>query len=363
MAKPTEKLTFFCQLCDKSIETNICQAHGIDFVTIKKVSAIEKKMPKNGKKEEQRINGMLQLEDSETSTASGNEKMIATQEQIKAKEAFLPVIPTDSEEDLKPVPAPKTPRPASTNTAADNPFRESVEKDLHDQLRDYREPDTEISDYYEDYTAPAPQAARSKPKGTKVIIGASLLVMALISMVVAYFAINQQEPSPTTLYSEAESLYESQNYPEALQLYTQFAEAYPNDPLTPIVNEKINLLTRQTTESEVAQTDDKTRIQELMLKANIALQKQQYVKPKNDNVIAYTSAVLRIDPAYQPAKDMFENVIGHFQALADESLRKGNHNEAIIYYQTILEIKPNDANIISKIHSILTQKDEAAARQ
>jgi len=361
MARPTEKLTFFCQLCDKSIETNICQAHGIDFVTIKKVSAIEKKVQKISKKEEQRINGMLQLGEKETSTASGNEKLIATREQIKAKEAFLPVIPTDSEEDLKPVPASKIPGPDPVNSP-DDPLRESIEKDLQDQLRDYREPVTDVSDYYEDYTAPATQKAPSRPKGTKVIIALSLLVMILISMVVAYFAINQQEPSPTTLYSQAESLYESQNYSEALQLYTQFAEAYPNDPLTPIVNEKINLITRQTTESEATEIDDQTRLQELMLKANIALQKQQYVKPKNDNAIAYINAVWRIDPAYQPAREMFNNIIHHYEALAEESLQKGNYNEAIIYYQTILEIKPNDADVISKIHSILTRKDEAAGQ-
>lgn len=366
MAKQTEKLTFFCQLCDKSIESNICRAHGIDFVTIKKIATVEKKAKEKEKekKEEKRLNGMLQLGKEDVAGTPRNEKRIATQKQVKEQDAFLPVIPTDSEEErsLKPVPAVKTPPEEVTDTYHDNPLRETVQKDLDDQLKDYQVVDEEVSDYYEEYVAPAQQAAPSKPKSYKGIVAASLFIMAIISLVVAYFAVNQPVQSPTSLYSEAENYYDSQNYSEALNLYTEFAETYPNDPLIPMVNEKIAMINQQTYPGETAGDDEPAKIKELMLKANIAFQRQQYVKPKDDNVIAYTTAVMKIIPDYEPAVEMYNNVINHYEALAEESLQNGKYNEAIIYYQTILEIKPNDAELISKIHSILTQKDERSTQ-
>ena len=171
---------------------------------------------------------------------------------------------------------------------------------------------------------------------------------------------DQSAPSPTSIYSQAESYYESQNYPEALNLYIQFAEKFPNDPLMPIVSERIDMLSQQTAPVDAIEIDDQTKIKHLMLKANVAFHKQQYVRPRNDNVIAYAAAVLKIDPTYQPALEMYDKVVNHFTNLGEDALNKGKYNDAIIYYQTVLEIKPNDAEIISKIHSILTQKDEVA---
>jgi tetratricopeptide (TPR) repeat protein len=364
MAKQTEKLTFFCQLCDKSIESNICRVHGIDFVTIKKIATIEKKAKENEKKEEKRLNGMLQLDKDGAPGNAKAEKRIATQEQIKEQDAFLPVIPTDSEEEqsLKPVPTLKIPREDVSASYHDNPLRESVQSDLEDQLNDYQVVDEEVSDYYEEYTAPAQQTVPSRQKSYKGIVAASLAIMIIISAVVAYFAVNQPPQSPTSIYSQAESYYDSQNYPAALSLYTQFAESYPNDPLIPMVNEKIAMINQQTSPVETAEDDEPARIKELMLKANIALQRQQYVKPKDENVIAYTTAVLKIVPNYQPAVEMYNNVINHYETLAEQALEKGKYNDAIIYYQTILEIKPNDAELIGKIHSILTQKDETSTQ-
>lgn len=184
------------------------------------------------------------------------------------------------------------------------------------------------------------------------------LMVFIFSISIGIYYINKTKDSPVSLYTKAESNYNAQNYSEALVLYTQFTQKYPHDSLIPAVNEKINIINQQTANSKSKKDNDQRMIKELMLKANVAFQKKQYVKPQDDNVIAYTTAVLRIDAAYQPAKDMFNNVITHYETLAEESIQKGKYNEAIIYYQIILKIKPNDADVISKIHLILTQKDE-----
>ncbi len=357
MAENFEQLTFFCQLCDASIDSNICPRHGIDFVTIKKITQV-KKPSKNAPADSanRRINGMLQLGEQAGSGNAANEKRIATPQQIK-KGVHLPVIPTDTNEEHALTPLPELEEDPQDVSPTNNPYRQAVEKELHEQLQDYHGVEPGVSDYYE--AAAAPSRPATRPAGiNKGILAASITVIVLLAAVVAYVTVKQSAPSPTSLYSQAESFYNTQNYPAALQLYQQFIEKYPDDPLVPLVNDKISSINRQSVAAVSDSTDGQPQLKELMLKANIAFQKEQYVRPEEDNVIAYTTAILKMDPTYQPALDLHDRVIAYYQTQAEAAMQKGRYNDAIGYYHTILEIKPNDAQIISKIHSILTQKDE-----
>lgn len=353
MAENFEQLTFFCQLCDASIESNICPRHGIDFVTIKKISQV-KKPSKNAPADgaNRRINGMLQLGEQAGSGAVANEKRIATPQQIK-KGVHLPVIPTDTNEEHALTPLSELEEDLQDVSPPNNPYREAVEE----ELQDYHRVEPGVSNYYE--AAAAPSRRPGRPAGiNKGILVASITVIVLIAAVVAYVTVKQSAPSPTSLYSRAESFYNTQNYAAALQLYRQFIEKYPDDPLIPLVNDKINTINQQSAATLLDSTEGLPQFKELMLKANIAFQKEQYVRPEADNVIAYTTAILKMDPTYRPALELYNRVIAYYQTQAEAAMQKGRYNDAIGYYHTILEIKPNDAQIISKIHSILTQKDE-----
>lgn len=356
MAENFEQLTFFCQLCDASIESNICPRHGIDFVTIKKITQV-KKPSKNTPADSgnRRINGMLQLGEQTGSGNAANEKRIATPQQIK-QGVHLPVIPTDTDEEHALTPLAEFEEAPQHASPPNNPYQQTAKNELHEQLRDPQNMEPGVSEYYEAAAAPPRPAAR--PAGiNKGILAASIAVIVMLAAVVAYVTVKQSAPSPTALYSQAESFYNIQNYPAALQLYHQFIREYPNDPLVPLVNDRINSIDQQSA-AAVSDSTEGQQYKELMLKANIAFQKQQYVRPEDDNVIAYTNAILKMDPAYQPALELYERVIAYYQTQAEAAMQKGRYNDAIGYYHTILEIKPNDAQIISKIHSILTQKDD-----
>ena len=61
MNQRSEKLTFFCQLCNSRIEGNICPEHGIDFVTIKKVSVAESAEAAKKQDQKRRIKDLQRL--------------------------------------------------------------------------------------------------------------------------------------------------------------------------------------------------------------------------------------------------------------------------------------------------------------
>lgn len=367
--KKTERLTFFCQLCDKSINSNICPTHGIDFVTIKKVSesvlaaqqAEEEARRKAREAQEaknRRINGMLQLEQHSSSIDPNNETRLAlaSDGEEETDEAFLPVLPTDeaSEQGLE--------------SFEDQAVEEETD-DVDYRAGDYQQPAYEYEDieaepepdYYQgaasqNYYYEAP-AARKSNKG--MIIGL-LSVLVLVALGVAYFAMNPST-SPTALYSEAEKYFNQQDYAAALATYNKFVEEYPDDALTPMVNRKIAQIRQmQNTGVAVDMEEHQEAFKEWMLKANIAFQKQQYVEPAEDNVNFYLEQVLKIDPANEPALSLQGKVIAAFEQTAEAALSNRDYESAISAYRNILVFTPNDTDVMSKIHDLLNIERESS---
>ncbi|MCB0292311.1 MAG: hypothetical protein KDH97_18800 [Calditrichaeota bacterium] len=367
--KKTERLTFFCQLCDKSINSNICPTHGIDFVTIKKVSEsvlaaqqaedeARRKAREAQEAKNRRINGMLQLEQHSTSTDPNSETRLAlaSDAEDETDEAFLPVLPTDETS------------AQGLDTFEDQPAEEAMD-DADYRGDDFQQPSYEYEDieaepepdYYQDDASQnyyyTPPAARKSNKG--MIIGL-LSVLVLVALGVAYFAMNQST-SPTALYSEAEKYFHQQDYAAALATYHQFVEEYPNDALTPMVNRKIKQIRQlQNTGAAVDLEEHQEAFKDWMLKANIAFQKQQYVEPAEDNVNYYLEQVLKIDPANEPALTLQAKVIAAFEQEAEAALSNRDYESAISAYRNILVFTPNDTEVMSKIHDLLNVERESS---
>ncbi len=376
--KKAERLTFFCQLCDKSIDSNICQTHGIDFVTIKKVSesellaqqaaeAAERKAEESRLEEEQRVNGMLQLEQRSGAVNSGKETRIALagdqQSDDAADDTMLPVIP-DAED---------------ADQLAPSGMEEHFQREFNQNQNQYDYPDPQYEDveaepqpepqpdYFDAPQQPEFQAqepyfppTEPAPSSNKGMIFGLLTALALVALAVAYFAMGESQ-TPTSLYSEAEQQFNQQNYAQALTLYNQFLVDFPNDALVSMVNKKISQINNLQASDNIGLSEEyQEEFKELMLKANIAFQKQQYIEPLDDNVISYLRDVLKMDAGYAPALEMQQKIVDHYDALANTAKESGAFDDAITYYRTILVIKPNDATILGKIHETLTQKGESA---
>ena len=376
MSRKTEKLTFFCQLCDESIEGNICPTHGIDFVTIKKIAVAETppppkpQAPPTGQGQEpKRVNGMLQIEQQSASKPVNGEKRLATTQpsaRQAQKEAYLPVIPANSDprKTLTPVeptndaPPPQNNAPQPDMTFQNQPPQEQQYYQQQQQQPPQSSPEAPPTPtYYAEQAQKTPPKTAAPPKSNKTLMIAAISIVAIILIAgAAFFMLDKPGSSPTSLYSEAESYYASQNYPQALQLYTQLVEEHPDNPLAPVVREKIKQLNQQVSLPVNVVAEDQQKIQEWMVSANLTFQSQRLLRPKNDNAVAHLHNILAIDPNYTPAIEMRDQIIGHFEQLAETAVKKGQFNDSISYYQMILEIKPNDHEVLKKMRYVLEQK-------
>lgn len=408
MSQGNAKLIFFCQLCNAPIDSNICKIHGIDFVTIKKVYVDQPNIATQTKKNPPQAqarpkatpapqNGTLRLENQKPGAATGNRPPTGDTRIARAsdnppessetglarigadgqpiQEQYLPAVPGQENQTQETLPA----RPedlarqeaeaaAAANAArqqAPQPAPGAFEEDFLDpqnfQQADtqFKQMDPEVPEYFEQITPEFAEQTVAKPSSGKgILIGISLLLVVL-SAAAAYFLFFQEKGSASQLYSEAEAVYSQQNYTQALALYNRFIDEYPNDPLRPVVMAKIEELRQQGTVDTVNMPSNNIhadKINELMLKANIAFKNGNYDKPNGDNVIAHIRSVLNLDDSYKPALDMQQKIVDFYNNKATEALNRGESTAAIGYYRTIHQIRPEDTEVLLKIRSILTQK-------
>lgn len=360
MSKTSEQLTFFCQLCDENISGNICPTHGIDFVTIKRISAPPSTGQRGKDDATQRINGMLQIEQEVKANEPGREKQLMAQGDNKTP--YLPVIPTETGEDksLQPL-APETDPVAdpAVPEVADEPLDTPVapERPKFNDV-DYQELAEETPAAHFDPAPAEPSLTVVSSPSKRGLIAAVVGIIAIIALAGVYFSIYQDSDSASLLYSEAERFYNVQNYPEALKRYRQLIAEHPGDPLAAVAKAKIVELDPQAGQPVILTPEQQQQIKELTIKANLAFQNSQFLIPKDDNVITYTQAILKIDPTNPTALKLQEEVIRYFESLAEMALQNGDFDKGLGVYRTILEIRPNDIGIKQKMFDVLEMKSK-----
>lgn len=351
MNNKSEKLAFYCELCNKFLDSNICKVHGIDFVTIKKVPASQ-----NFSRPGQPNRGTQQNPGYNNTTMNTGETRIATAGQSQ-RQSYLPALPDDvrDNQSLSPL-SPEI--DLANNSYARQQYANGSggRADFQPQIS-FQDPAGDYSEYQDPSAASStPSGARTR-KGARVWIIAGALSGLLIVASAAFFFMNQQQAAtPTVLYSQAESYFDQQNYEQAEQLYNQFVNEFPNDPLIPLVQDKLSKIPHRMEIVQVGDNETRQQIKELMLKANVAFQKDQYILPKDDNALAYIVDILKTDPTYSPALDMKIKINQYYDQEAAAAVKNGEYNKAIGFYQRMLEITPNDTELLAKIHAILTSK-------
>ncbi len=354
MSKTSEQLTFFCQLCDESISGNICPTHGIDFVTIKRISAPPSTGPRSKDDATRRINGMLQLEQEGQPNEPDREKPLMARRDNKTP--YLPVIPTETGEEkfLQPI----VPDTRETDPAADPEEAPATPEPANFNDVDYQEVAEETPAAHFNPPPPGPAMTTVSSPSRRGLIAAVVGIIAIIALAGVYFSIYQNSGAASLLYSEAERFYNVQNYPEALKRYRQLIAEHPGDPLAAIAKAKIVELDPLTGQPVVLTPEQQQQIKELTIKANLAYQNSQFLIPKDDNVITHTRAILEIDPTNPTALKLQEEVIRYFESLAEMALQNGDFDKALGVYRTILEIRPHDMDIKQKMFDILEIKSK-----
>ncbi len=353
MRNKSERLTFFCQLCDENIQGNICPTHGIDFVTIKKVSRNDTRSASKKSDKVQRINGMLQLEEEGTSTDAARESRVVVSEENLQKASPAAITGEMEKEAPAPLSAPADHIPEAVDTP---PVSESVfhpEDDIKDA--EYQEITADEIPHYSTEQMNTERSDRRRSSNKDLII-ALVAIIGIIVFAGGYFAMFYNNDTPTSLYSRAEQLYSEGNYTAATKAYSKLMKAFPNDPLAGMAQQKIIALQKSTDPSNVITQEQQAALQSLMIKANVAFQKEQYIFPKDDNVVKYTKSILKIDPNFKPALELQNKLITHFEMLANAAVQEKNYDGALGFYTNILEIHPNSPKIRKAMQNLLELK-------
>jgi|GEM_PF-4400577 len=377
MSQQQSKLTFFCEMCNKPIDSNICPIHGIDFVTIKKIRLDGNIVSGNGgRRSATRMNKPQVMSDTPKETGL----VPLRPGKPPVQETQLPALPGDPrvnpvEDDIHDAEAePVLPQPNPFKTSQPDPSDGGIPSFQRGRGNEYRQQPEEpghvreefvyqeaaeddVEDYYEPQVTT--QVAPASDAGVKGWMVALMAAMVVVLLAAAFYVFNQSNNTPTSLYSEAETLYNNQDLNGAMARYQEFLKRFPENPLVPIVQSKIKGI-RQEVRAGNGEMDEEIKI--LMLAANAAFDKDNYITPKEDNALAHAQKVLEISPNYGPALDLKSKIMRYCEDEAKEALRLKNYNTALSYYQTMSEIIPNNTSILSKIREVLAAKSKDKSR-
>jgi tetratricopeptide (TPR) repeat protein len=207
---------------------------------------------------------------------------------------------------------------------------------------------------YQTQTQNETQAKVSGGVKRKTILLTLFAFTALFAAATAlYLYLSPRGTDANFLFAEAEKKFSNQNYATALIMYRQFVEKFPEDHLGSLAKERIEMINNHFAfEKEMKEQ----KIEELLEKAKEAFRRHRYLRPKQDNVVFYTSQVLELVPTNSSAIELQALVIRYYESKAQDAAKRGYSKTAINYYQNILKILPNDSAILAKIDSLQSPK-------
>lgn len=209
----------------------------------------------------------------------------------------------------------------------------------------------------------SPNQGPSRPAMTatvKVLIGL-IAIAILIGMVVITMQISNSSSGGSAVFAVAENFYDAGKNTEAMMAYQDFLHQYPDDALAPLAIQRMQAI-RELLAEDFASGKIQTTIDDLMRKAELAYDNQQFLKPRRNNAISHISKILLLDPNHSAALELRGDIIDHFAELGNTALRKNRLQDAVDHYSRILQINPDDTFYKAQI-SQLTARIARAEQQ
>lgn len=214
-----------------------------------------------------------------------------------------------------------------------------------------QQPDASI---YQHPGGPNQRPARPPLSATvKVLIGLIAIVI-LIGMVVITMQVTNASSGGSAVFAVAENFYDAGKNTEAMMAYQDFLHQYPSDALAPLAIQRMQAI-RKLLAEDFASGKIQDTIDDLMRKAELAFNNQQFLKPRRNNAISHISKILLLDPNHSAALSLRGDIIVHFSELGNTAVRKNRLQEAIDHYRTILRINPDDTFFKTQISQLTTR--------
>ncbi len=185
------------------------------------------------------------------------------------------------------------------------------------------------------------------------LAAAVLTPVFLIALGVFLYAflqpVNVTVNDAATIFSRAEQAWTEGNYSAASQLYLQVQTQYPEDPLATEAGQRISAISARQAE-EMKRRD---QVLQLMSGAAAAFSNEQFLTPPEESAVYYINQILQIDPNFQPAQKMREEIIDRYFDSARQAFESEDFKQAARFYQDILRITPNDPRVLDEMETAL----------
>jgi len=191
---------------------------------------------------------------------------------------------------------------------------------------------------------PKKRRSQAKARRTGLPISAKLALITLI---------------PTFLVAAAVylSFDKISDMSDSLMAKINGQQTQQNANIPPVIPQEVteeprNVAVSQTEETPIEETtalssggslSDRDSIEDLMVSAHQSFDKQQYLRPVDNNAILYLSKVLQLQEDHRPAIEMKSKIIEYYNDKAAIAIESSKYDLAIKNYQNILQITPDDA--------------------
>ena len=206
------------------------------------------------------------------------------------------------------------------------------------------------------------------PKANNKLLWISASVAGLLIIGSAlFFSMSSEKPiiPNSSLFAEAENLYQSGNYSVALSTFQEFIDKHPDNALVELASFKIGEISKMQAVigTDYSQDDSDEVVNELaekqhqqipglMKKAKTAYLRKRYLMPEGENAIFFVSQIQNLEPEHSGALEIQNNIISFYRQKADAAFEDKAYQTAYKYYQNILKILPEDNHAKNQVDRI-----------
>ena len=134
---------------------------------------------------------------------------------------------------------------------------------------------------------------------------------------------------------------------------------------TPVIQADTNITAADNTQKELERKEQQRiqrEIEQLLVKAEIALHKYQLTSPKNNNAYDYYRQIARLDPQHIEVDRGFNRIADKYHALARGAEINWDYNRASDLVARGLRVKPGHSQLLSMQHELSKNKDDIGTK-
>ncbi len=197
------------------------------------------------------------------------------------------------------------------------------------------------------YAEPVSTSFLTRINRPLMIIAVAMLTLA--AGLYAFFTTDKDYESANNLYALAEQNFERNEYSSALVLYQQIVDQHGDSELSGLAQDKMRIINERIVASDMALQSKERDIEQLLVQARAAYEKQYFLIPTDNNVIFYTRKILELDPTQPDALELQALVVNFYEDKAETAMNARRYNTAIRYYRNIMKIMPDNEYIENRI--------------